>query len=187
MISFLHVHCWLNIFFPRMRVEKAYLCNCCSEIAQGSNFVNKNLIWSMLIKLARKSRAQKKRVVVSYNLEKVFKTCRKEWVGGWKDFGQKLLAGISDQRFFCLQKIFSESITVVSEDGLNTCMTWFSRRDTKPHQINWKCRLNKFYTQISLINHLLLFRLPSQILDGKLDIRKYQPRRFTVWISNHSS
>ena len=38
-------------------------CSCCSKSAWGSNIVNKNYTCSMLNKLARKLRAQKKRVI----------------------------------------------------------------------------------------------------------------------------
>ena len=51
-----------------MRVQKTYWYSYCSKSAQGSNIINKNSTYSMLTILARKSRAQKKRVITSHLL-----------------------------------------------------------------------------------------------------------------------
>ena len=46
-----------------MTVEKAYWCSCFTKSVLGRDILNKNLLYSKLTKLARKSRAQKKRVI----------------------------------------------------------------------------------------------------------------------------
>ena len=41
-----------------MTVEKAYWCSCCTKSVLGRNILNKNLLYSKLTKLARKSRSK---------------------------------------------------------------------------------------------------------------------------------